>query len=67
MSTSLLYHAFGLRGYQYVSTHYEDGSVSLTLDQPRDRLRCAHCGSQEVWAQGATPRRFQSLPIGSKP
>ena len=27
MSTSLLYHAFGIRGYDYVNTAYEQGCV----------------------------------------
>ena len=67
MSTSLLYHAFGLVGYRYVSQLFEDGEVILRIDQPRDRLRCAHCNSQDVWAQGAKQRRFRTIPIGGKP
>ena len=67
MSTSLLYHAFGLVGYQYVSQLFEEGEVILRIDQPRERLRCAHCNSQEVWAQGAKERQFRTIPIGGKP
>ena len=29
MSTSLLYHAFGIRGYQYARTDYQGGQVDL--------------------------------------
>ena len=29
MSTSLLYHAFGIRGYEYTRTLYESGTVIL--------------------------------------
>jgi hypothetical protein len=29
MSTSLLYHAFGIRGYQYVRTDYQGGETLL--------------------------------------
>ncbi|MDZ7700127.1 MAG: hypothetical protein U5R49_25435 [Deltaproteobacteria bacterium] len=29
MSTSLLYHAFGLRGVKYISTKYERGRIFL--------------------------------------
>ena len=29
MSTSLLYHAFGIRGYEYVRTQYEGGRIDL--------------------------------------
>jgi transposase len=66
MSTSLLYHGFGVRGYQYVSTEYREANVYFTIEQPREHLRCSHCGSKEVWAQGSTPRVFRSLPIGGK-
>jgi transposase len=67
MSTSLLYHAFGLRGYRYVSSRFEEGRVTFTIEQPREHLRCAACGSQEVWAQGGQERTFRTLPIGHKP
>ena len=33
MSTSLLYHAFGIRGYDYVRTDYQDGQVIFTIAQ----------------------------------
>jgi transposase len=67
MSTSLLYHAFGLRGYHHVSTSYSDGRVTFRIRQPRDRLGCPACGSDHVWAQGSVTRTFRSVPIGSKP
>jgi len=67
MSTSLLYHAFGLVGYQSVSQSFQGGKVTFRIEQPRDRHRCAHCGSAEVWDQGGSDRLFHSLPIGSKP
>jgi hypothetical protein len=31
MSTSLLYHAFGIRGYKYKNTKYEGGSVHISV------------------------------------
>jgi transposase len=67
MSTSLLYHAFGLHGYHYVSSRFEDGSVTFTIEQPRERLRCAVCGSADVWAQGSHQRTFRTVPIAKKP
>jgi hypothetical protein len=33
MSTSFLYQAFGIRGYQYVRTEYQDGQVIFTIHQ----------------------------------
>jgi transposase len=67
MSTSLLYHAFGLVGYRYVSQAFQEGHVTFRIEQPRERHRCSHCGSAEVWDQGGVQRTFHSLPIGGKP
>ena len=48
MSTSLLYHAFGLRGYDYVKTEYQEGGVVFTLRQRPHTCRCPLCGTREV-------------------
>ena len=50
MSTSLLYHAFGIRGYQYTRTDYHDGQVIFTIEQEPQTCRCPACGSREVKA-----------------
>jgi transposase len=67
MSTSLLYHAFGLVGYRHVRQHFHEGRVIFDIEQPRERLRCSHCGSAAVWAQGSVDRTFRTVSIGSKP
>ena len=67
MSTSLLYHAFGIRGYTYLRTEYHHGQVFFTIRQDRDALRCSACGAREVAGRGHVERRFKSLPIGGKP
>jgi transposase len=67
MSTSLLYHAFGLRGYDYVKTDYEDGRVIFHLRQRRHTYRCPICNSREVQPRGYQERTFKTMPIGSKP
>src|SRR3954447_7882977 len=67
MSTSLLYHAFGLVGYHYVRQHFQGGRVTFCIEQPRERLRCSCCGSADVWAQGGVERTFRTVPIGSRP
>jgi len=67
MSTSLLYHAFGVRGYEYHSTQYHEGAVILSVTQPRDRLCCSACGSSRVFSKGRVRREFRAVPIGSKP
>jgi transposase len=67
MSTSLLYHGFGVRGYRYVKTEYGEGEVTFTIAQPRESWRCPECGSEEVIGRGQNVRRFRTLPIGGKP
>ena len=66
MSTSLLYHGFGLIGYTYAKTTYEGGKVIFTVKHKRDRLHCPACGSRDLILRGCAPRRFRMVPIGSK-
>ena len=66
MSTSLLYHGFALRGYQYVRTDYRDGQIHFTIRQPRKALSCPACGSRAVHPHGAAERQFRTVPIGAK-
>jgi transposase len=67
MSTSLLYHSFGIRGYEYCRTDYVEGRVIFTIEQPRERLRCPTCKSPVVHAQGHVDRLLRTVPIGLKP
>jgi transposase len=67
MSTSLLYQAFGIRGYEHRRTGFVEGSVCFTIEQPRKRYRCSACGSAAVHAQGHKDRFLQTVPIGLKP
>ena len=67
MSTSLLYHAFGIQGYRYVRTAYVQGQTIFTLGQEPDSCRCSACGSADVVSRGHVERRFRTLPIGPRP
>ena len=60
------YQGFGIRGYTYVKTEYEAGKVIFTICQEGGDLRCAVCGSRRVVRRGFQPRRFRSLPIGTR-
>ncbi len=66
MSTSLLYHAFGLRGYRYVSASYLEGFTVFRIEAKPEDLRCAACGSREVVRRGSVPRTLRTVPIGRK-
>jgi transposase len=67
MSTSLLYHAWGLHGYRLQATDFADGAIVFRIQQNADTLCCAHCGGRDVQRQGVVLRQFKTLPIGSRP
>lgn len=66
MSTSLLYHGFGIVGYRYVRSRYEHGTIIFTIDQDPSTLTCPVCERREVIRKGKIPRRFMTVPIGGK-
>jgi transposase len=67
MSTSLLYHAWGLLGYREVRIDFQDGAIRFVIAPDPDTLCCSHCGAHAVRRAGAVLRRFRTLPIGPKP
>ena len=67
MFTSLLDHAFGVRGCEYRSTEYAKGGITMTIEQPRAALSCSRCDGRHVPAKGGVTREFRALPIGGQP
>jgi hypothetical protein len=66
MSTSLVYHAFGIRGDQYTRTDSQDGQTIFTIRQEPETCRCSACGSPQVVSRGQGARRFRTVPIGRR-
>ncbi len=66
MSTSLLYHAFGVRGYCYRRTSYDGDAVIFGIEHVPKEFCCSVCGSRNVWCRGMKERTFRALPIGGK-
>lgn len=66
MSTSLVYHGFGIRGYGYVRTKYVDGCIWFKIAQDRLDLRCPECNFRELIRRGFSSRIFRTIPIGKK-
>jgi transposase len=66
MSTSLLYHGFGLVGYKYIRTRYEKGTIIFKVRQDRFDICCPNCQSKRFVFRGKKLRQFRSIPIGSK-
>ena len=67
MSTSLLYHAFGLpTGYEHQPTFFEGGVIRFVVEEKRERPRCSICSSRDVIQRGSQLRQFRTLPIGKR-
>jgi len=66
MSTSLLYHEFGVRDYRHLRTDYIRGGMVMTIERQMKTCRCVVCGSENVWRQGWIIRRFRTVPIGRR-
>ncbi len=64
MSTSVLYHTQGIRGYEHVSFNYREGIVVEKIR--RKQQSCPICGSEHVTAYKRGARIVTGLPIGSK-
>jgi transposase len=67
MSTSLLYHGWGIRGYRELGIKFEGAAIRFRIERNDDTWSCAHCGSTRVMKAGLVPRQFRSLPVGGKP
>lgn len=67
MSTSLLYHGFGIQGYHYVRTTFKAGRVIFVIKPAPFSLRCPVCTSRQLKRRGTITRLLRTIPIGSKP
>jgi transposase len=65
MTSSELYHGFGLEGYRTVATRFEEGKIILEVESTR-AARCAGCGNIHVIGRGRCFREFKALPMGHK-
>lgn len=66
MSTSVLYHAYGIVGYELASTRFEDGETVFHVRRKDDGWNCPECGWLDVIRRGTTRRRWRTLPIGRR-
>ena len=67
MSTSLLYHGWGLREHRYVRSHYSGGRVIFTVKPDPCSLTCPVCRSRDILYHGSTYRMWREVPIGPRP
>lgn len=66
MSTSILYHGFGIYGYRYKSSLYQEGALIFTIEKDPSSLRCPNCKGFHVIRRGSLLRWFHTIPIGRK-
>jgi transposase len=67
MSTSIIYHAWGIYGYTFRKVNFQDGAMIFQIAHKAKSLRCSVCQSTSVIGRGTSTRRFRSLPVGSRP
>lgn len=66
MSTSILYHAFGLKDVEYHSTYYIGNSVILSATMKDKFAKCPDCGSRQSVMKGKKERWLRMSPCGRK-
>jgi len=66
MSTSLLYHSFGIRGYQQTRIELTGGVTRFHVQPSEKSICCSSCQSTNVIRRGSKQREFRASPIGSK-
>jgi transposase len=66
MSTSILYHAFGLKGIEYKSTHFIADRIVISAEMNDQWVRCPQCGCRRTIFKGQKRRWFFMSPIGRK-
>jgi transposase len=67
MSTSLLYHGFGLVEQEYMKTEYKGGTIIFHVRTKAGHYQCSSCDSKNVIKKGVVERIFRTVPIGLKP
>ena len=52
MSTSILYHAFGIKGIHYESTRYKGDAVVISARLTDQHINCPHCSCRKATFTG---------------
>jgi len=53
MSTSTLYHAFGLKGIRYKATRYEGEYLIFEAEMVTKEIACPNCGTTSIIFKGS--------------
>lgn len=66
MSTSLLYHAFNIKGVKFRGNTYLGNTVIFKAEMAERTFTCTECRCRQVVYKGKKIRRFHMPPIGRK-
>ena len=66
MSTSILYHAFGIKGIHYESTSYEGDAIVIRAWLTDQHVKCPECGCRQTTFKGHKRRKILMSPMGRK-
>jgi transposase len=67
VSTSILYHGWGLENYRHLKSSFEGGAVSFHIEKKPEKRVCASCRSPAVILEGCITRVWKAVPIGTHP
>jgi transposase len=66
MSTSILYHAFGLKGIRYQKTQYLGNTMIISAEMTDQYVKCPDCSHRKATYKGHKTRRFIMGHCGRK-
>ncbi len=66
MSTSILYHAFGVRGVHYEATRYFGDYLLISCRMTDQYVKCPDCGNRKASFKGQNRRFLKMPPMGRK-
>ena len=66
MSTSILYHAFNLKGVKFESAKYLGNAIIFSVKMTKQFIKCPDCSCRYTNNKGKKIRLFQMGPIGRK-
>ena len=66
MSTSILYHAFNLKGIEHVSTRFLGNAIIFSAEMTDSFTKCPRCGCRCSTYKGQKTRWFKMGPLGRK-
>ena len=66
MTTSLLYHAYGISEVEHRSTKFKGGEVIIRAEMRRESIKCPRCKGFKGIFRGRKTRRLHLPPFGKK-